>query len=396
VRTRVIFVLASLAVVSVAVACSEAYAPAAAGDAADSSAVSEDGASDATATADASDAADGASALGTVAPPCPRPKGPSCALSACEQRALYLPAAAGVEFPFGIATDSNFVYWVSMRGTGAPDEIPYDGRGESRVMRVDRRGAATGSSATVLVDGQRDATTLAIAGDSLYWGVWTGTVTELRHVRRDCAGNCVAVPVTTLGSARLSALAAIDSDTLVAQRFDGKTFLVRIVGPGSTTAEAATSSVFPGLATTSSEAIISGASTPVVSRVSAASGSTTPIATMPDAAGQNPGLVPIATDCAKVYGWRSGQRVWTIALDGGATTDFATPTPVSIFDLATDRAWLYAGLPDGPGVVAFTPDGGNPTTIRSGSAFRIAVDDLGLYWGDHDKMTAGGLWMMVK
>jgi hypothetical protein len=396
VRTRVIFVLASLTVVSVAIACGEAYAPEGSGEGEDAGPDTGDGAPNATTTADASSDADSAPALPKVPPACPRPKGPACALSACEQKALYLPATAGAEFPFGIATDSDFVYWLSMRGGGAPDDLPYDGRGESRLMRVDRRGAAVGSTATIVVDGQRDATALVIAGDSLYWGVWTGTVAELRRVRRDCAADCVAVPVTTLGSARLSALAAIDSETLAAQLLDGTTFLVRLVGVGSTTSAPATSSAFPALTVTSSEAIISGALTPVLSRISVANGAVVPIATLPDAAGQNAGVAPTTTDCATVYGWRGGRRMWTIALDGGATTDFATPSSVNIFDLTTDGTWLYAGLPDGPGVVAFTADGGSPTTIRPGSAFRIAVDDVGLYWGDHDKLTAGALWMMVK
>lgn len=400
-RARVTLVFASLAFVSVAIACSEAYGPSL--DAADAGQPPGDSGAPETSgdldgSNDAASDANDASADATVLSVCPRPPGPKSALAACEQRPLYVPAnTAPKEFPFAIATDSAFVYWVAMRAE-SPGDVPYDGVGTSRVMRVDRRGAAAASVATIVADGQRDATSLVTAGDWIYWGASNGGAAELRRAPRDCASNCAVTPLATFVGPRIGRLAAIDAQTLVVQQSDGRTSFVKVVGSSVVANVAATTSDNAGLTTTTTAGFVTGFSSPAITQISATTGGSSQLTSLPEAgAGQNPGLSTLTTDCSRLYGWRSGERMWTVAIDGGATTDFAVPGWGAVFDLATDQTWLYAALPNGGGVFAIARNGKTSAIlIRAGNVHRLAVDDVGLYWGDHDNSASGTLWMMVK
>lgn len=387
------FALVSIASVSVAIVCCEAYAPAD-----DRPAPLEAGASDAPSAGDAESVDGGreaatSPAIGAHTPRCPRPNGPSCAPPSCERRVLYAPPSAGVEFPFDVATDSSFVYWTSLSAESAED-VPYDGRGTARIRRVAR---APGSKASSIAEGQRDATAIAMAGDWLYWTAANGALWELRRVRRDCPESCVVEPIAQLGPGRFVALAEIDDETLLASRFNGTTLAIVIPKTGNVSvATAGTSADIPGLTTTSTDGFLSAVVTSEIVRVPAATRSSVPFATLPDASAGQSGLSPITTDCTTLFGWRGAQQLWKVPIEGGILSEFTTAPISLVFGLASDREFIYAAAPNLEGVVAIGIDSGIAQTIRPGNAFRIAVDEAGVYWGDHDKNAGGALWMMVK
>lgn len=390
------FGLVTIASVSIAVVCcGEAYAPenepASAPDAGALDAGEASSAIDAPVVAE-----DAGPKMGAHVPRCPRPPGPSCELSACERRILYAPPSTGVEFPYDIATDSSFVYWTSMFAEDAGD-LPYDGIGIARIRRVAR---APGSTPSVIADGQRNARWLAMAGDYLYWLAENGasSIWELRRVRRDCPESCVVENVGPVGSGLFFGFVAIDDETLLATQFNGTTILLSVPMMGSASfATVTTTSDLGAVAATSTDGFASGGFTPTVRRIPAATGVATALSTLPDAsAGENVGLNPLTTDCTTVFGWRGGQHVWRIPIEGGVPAEHAT-LPVSlVFGLVTDRDWIYAASPDGFGLAAISNASGARTMLRAGNIHRVAVDDVGVYWGDHDKTSSGPIWMMVK
>lgn len=89
--------------------------------------------------------------------------------------------------------------------------------------------------------------------------------------------------------------------------------------------------------------------------------------------------------------------MWKIGGDGGTAQVFAPNIGVDgVFALAADQAHVYVAAPDGPGLIAVSIPGAQPMTIKPGNVHRIAVDDVGVYYGDHDQQQGGALWMMMK
>lgn len=394
-RRRASFGVAAIGATIAALVCCDAYSPAA--DAPDGGRPPDGGSDpDVVASSDAAPDPDARPALfGVHSPRCPRPKPPPCNPQICPKRRLYEPPNAAVELPFGIATDSQFVYWTTI-GRGDAGDSAYNGRGDARIMRV----ACDGSPATVIATGQRNATAIAIAGDWVFWGATTGTKSsEIRRARRDCAASCVVEPVFTTAAEYVFGLVEVDEHTLLATSHDGRVVMIAIDDAGNATDTTSTfTSDFPAITATSTEGFATGGLTPVIQRIPVATRAPVPFATLPDASaqGEPAGLSPITTDCSDVFGFRGGSRIWRVAIDGGAASQLALLPTSDAYDVTTDQSWLYVAAPNGTGVFAVELASKSPVTIQSGNVFRIAVDDAGVYWGDHDPNSGGALWMMEK
>jgi hypothetical protein len=349
-----------------------------------------------TSTLDGGDASTG---IGTLAAPCPRPAAPKCVPSQCARRLLYVPATTGTEFPFGIATDSRYVYWVAMSNVEAGD-VAYDGKGTSKIMRVDRSGALN-ATATVVATDQRRTMAIAMAGDYVYWPVLTnGTQAFLRRTKRDCATKCQVQELTTapIGSVPILALVAIDDSTLVAAAEDGAISVVTVNALGGIVSGSGSTAEYPALAVTTGNAIAAAAFTSSVQRIPAQTSTAAPFGTVPDASDSNlfAGLSPITTDCDAIYGWRGAGQFWKIPAAGGTAMPFADSGLPGTFSMVADQGFIYNGVPNGPGVVALSLATGAEQNVITGNVHRVAVDDVGMYWGDHAQSTGGSLWMMVK
>jgi hypothetical protein len=336
---------------------------------------------------------DATTGMGTHAARCPRPPGPTMAPSVAPRIRLYAPADAGTEYPFGITTDSKFVYWTTMSFEMTGD-APYDGAGTAKIMRVDRSGA--NAKATVIATSQRRALSIAIAGDHVYWAALDGTKPVLRRARRDCAANCTVEPVIALGSGGVLDLVEIDGTHLLASDLDQNVHVVDLSVP--TVVDTQFMSDYPAVTSTSTRGFAASAFASGMYQVTAtAPAAFTPFATVPDSGDPLfPGMSPITTDCNTVYGWRGSAKIWKIGADGGVATAFASPPINAVFGLDADQKYLYTAAPDGPGAIAIPIAGGSAETISPGNVFRIAVDDVGVYWGDHDRNSGGAIWMMVK
>jgi hypothetical protein len=346
------------------------------------------------------DGGDATTAIGTLALPCPAPLPPTCALDQCTKRVLYSPAMPGSEFPFGIATDSAWVYWLSMKKE-LNDDLPYDGEGVARVMRVDRNGVVAGSEASVIATDQRRAVAIAMAGDHVYWAAMGGVQAKLRRVRRDCPSNCQPEELTSLslGSDPIVRLVSIDNETLVAANGPGAVFVVKLTATSAVVSGNAVASGYAALAATAKECFVAGAFSTAVQRIPSQTSTALKFGATPDAgdSGLATGMSPIASDCTSVYGWRGLGSIWRIAGDGGIATEFSVGLGTGdVFDLAADQSYLYAAAPNVGGVFAISLTAAQPEQIAGGNVHRLAVDSAGIYYGEHDANGGGALHMIVK
>jgi hypothetical protein len=342
---------------------------------------------------------DGGTTVAAHAAPCPRPVGPQCNPESCTRRVLYQPAQPGIEFPYTITTDEAFVYWTTVSAETNGD-VPYDGLGVAKIMRVDRGGVLMGSKATVIAEGQRRAHNLAAAGDYLYWVAMNVTgKAQLRRVRRDCAMACPIEPLVELGSSPVWELVEIDDKTLLAADDAADVYVVSVgVTPALVAATVKTSS-YATVTASNTAGFAMGAFAPETKIVPLSTLTPVPHGFIPDAGeGSNltAGMSPITTDCNDIFGWRNQKEVWKLGVAGGVATKFKTISTGDVFSLAADRSWLYVGSANAGGVLAVSIDGLVEQTIQGGNIHRIAVDGAGVYWGDHDAMTGGAIWMMLK
>jgi len=401
---RITFAIAALACGAIAYACGnfdeaddvpseDAGTDVASSDAANEA--SADGAIDDAGDAGTDGDKDGSTTLGVHAPTCPPSPGPSCKpITNCVKLELYAPPDAGAEYPFGIVTDSKYVYWTAM-AFGTAGDAPYDGRGTATIRRVDRSG---NGKAGVLVTGQRNATALAIAGEYLYWGSTESGMTTLRRVHRGCPESCAVENLGPIGTTPLWKITELDDTTLVAVAGSGDVYHVAIGQNLAAITQYGSVGLLPALVGTPSAAYAASGVQAQVQRVSHDGGSMT-IGTVPEAgadSGLTIGISPMATDCTTLYGWRNNKQVWSLPRDGGAVKSFATVQTSGIFSMASDDTFVYLGSADGPGVMALDIASKQSAQIAGGNLQYVAVDDVGVYWGEHGQTTGGALWMMKK
>ncbi len=332
----------------------------------------------------------------SVEPACPPSPAPGCALGTCVQRTLYVPDAPPA-FPFAIATDSAYVYWLEQRDPVV--SLAYNGNGTARVLRADRTGASDATKVSVLAVGQPSAVALALAPPYLYWATWDGATSTLMRTAAACApASCSAEVLTTI-EPRITKLVGVGSSALVAMLGDGKIarFPVDATGHVGPSSPLATTSTFPGMALTGTHIYAGGLLTSSIARSDIQGLDTVSAWVSLGFDGGDVGLTNLATDCTTLFGTRApGGTVDRVALSDGAVSPLIV-LGRDVFAVAADAKYLYAASLNGGGFVAVDTVSGGLTVIANGASTRsVAVDSKGVYWADHQNSGGGTLRMLVK
>lgn len=320
---------------------------------------------------------------------CRAPRAPSCEPAQCAQRELH--ASAG-GYPFGIATDAAYVYWLEQRAPGDA----YNGTGTATLLRTKRDG---GGAPLLLASSQAQATALALAGGFLYWATYDPSPggpheAHLRRVSASCTPPCAPEDVT--GAAPL-----VGKPIVKIVPFGGDLLLAVQAGPvlrwlpGLGAAEIEDLGFAPDVIDTGGGAYATGEGKPYVLRIPRGPASVTKPFWLTPLDGGAAGLHRLATDCTHLFGLRGpSETLYRAPLDGGALEPIGVGPSATTYDLGADARWLYAASPNAGGLAVLDPQTGTRVVLASGNVFALAVDDDGVYWGDHDG--TGKLRMMVK
>jgi hypothetical protein len=303
-------------------------------------------------------------------------------------------------FPFAIASNGTDVYWIEQPMTAADDA--YNGNATARIMRVAIAGPAKG---VALATGQPLATALALLGPHVYWATSDGAISSTLHrTSASCVPpSCTDEIVGTLGAPRISKLVAAGTSALVALAPDGQ--VTRFdVGPGWNVAAAKpmlmTTSSVNSVAVTSTHVYASSLTQKTISRATIDGLTTEPSWATFAFDGGDPGNNHLASDCTTLFGTRSLDAFLQRVLLADATiSPLDASLQLSVYDVAADAAYVYLASANGNGIHAVDKTNGTTYEIAHGaSAFWIAVDSAGVYWGDHASPggSGGTITMMVK
>jgi hypothetical protein len=400
VHRRLVPVLVSVTALTLPALACEAFdddAPAAPGDPdGDASSPGPDGAGDGAGGDAGPDDADGST--GTSCSRLASP--PRCEFDECTRRMLHEPPAA--RYPFDIVTDATHVYWVSQEDVAGGGN-GYNGFGTARIVRV----AKVGGQAAELARDQRLAVTLALEGDQVFWtehGI--DNVSRLRSVARTAACDNTKCPAPALVGSfppghRIYHLRRAAAGLLVGLSEAGSVFRVSLPGaePFSLTN---TSSSNPVFATTAEHVYAGASNVTTVHRVRLADNEVEPAWGTVPPGDAGPGAGPMVAGCehlwvAGTFAESSDLLHWyKVPLTGGALSPFTTST-FGVTDAKVDARYLYASAYNAGGVFAYdTQSGGTFVPIAAGNIWRLAVDDDGVYWGDHGGDAPGTIRMLVK
>lgn len=374
---------------AVAVAIGACAAPYAA-DEAPIVAPTRDDAADVSSPQDAGDTSEGS--LAAVAPNCPSPRAPSCAPSACAQRTLHV--TSGQAYPFNITTDATHVYWIEQVAGDAGDENdPYNGHGLARILRTAKNPVSEPIGVTdELASGQRSADALALDGAYVYFTHELSASTKILRVRRDCTPPCAAPEdVVTLPNLAIRRLLRSAPGVLYAQSSNGITFRI-------TVATKAVENVlmlgdFASITATNDAVYLTSASSPL-KRI-ASNGAVTDLGGA-DASPGSASYYRLTNDCSTL--WAAAGNVPTslvaVSFMGEAFAASYTFPTEAVFDVKADAQFLWIAVANAGGVYAYDKAAGVISLVRKGNVFALAVDDDGVYWGDHDG--TGTVRMLVK
>lgn len=306
----------------------------------------------------------------------------------------------GSEYPFGIGTMKDHVYWVAQSSGSAP----YDGNGTAKVRRVRK---VVGSAAELIADEQPRGRLLTLSPSRVFWSVKALQVNGERLTIRavtpssSCPPSCSQVywfadrnaDVTHLAAAPSSGL---DSPELVATSDEHETFA--LVGAPASLALVRLLSGTGGHGAAANDDGVFALRDVDVDRISAI-GAATRFGSL--------------SEIARVFGG-GPHRLWALLQSWklvGARTD-GTGDPKDPFnlspaasvpqadwsDLVADDAYVYLGAMNGGGILRIDVATGAVSYVKKNeSAWYLAVDDDGLYWGSHGKDgSAGAIWMMRK
>jgi hypothetical protein len=338
---------------------------------------------------DASSGVDGA----PTAAECTPAKAPSCSPSTCSSRTLYVPDAPS--HPFAIATDDASVYWLEQRD--ANESVSYNGNAKARVLRTARNGSIDATKAAVLAVNQPAAMALALAAPYLYWATWDGANASLWRLTATCSPPACTPDFLVTVNTRIVKLVARGAD-LVGLGEGGDILHLATANPGSLL-EIVTTGEFPGMAATDKHVYASSANANRIARASISGADVTPAwAPLSFDAGSNVGLGTLATDCNDLFGMHGLlTEVMRVRLSTGVVSRL-TALDKHVYDMAADARYLYIAALDGAGGVYAidTATGSVSPKLSVSGALALAVDDAGVYWGDHPTTNGGKLVMLVK
>ena len=339
--------------------------------------------------------ASGMDAAVATAPLCPAPAPPTCTLATCAQRPLYV--ADAPSFPFDIATDSAYVYWLEQRD--ADPSAAYNGNGKARVLRVDRAGSTSSVRAEVLATAQPSATAITLVPPHAYWATWNGpTATSTLHrvVASCAAGACQEQTVGTVKE-RVWKLVGLGTSALLAATTDGRIVKFAIEAGGSVGlgVPVMTSAKFPGLAVTDTHIYASGLLTKRLSRAELGNLQVVPAWLTFGFDGGDLGLTSLATNCTDLFGFHQSGELESVHLADAGLSHLLSLNR-AVYGVAMDAKYLYAASLNGGGVVAIDPKTKGIGELATGSFWSVAVDDAGVYWGDHPNEGGRTITMLVK
>jgi hypothetical protein len=264
------------------------------------------------------------------------------------------------------------------------------------VLRVSKAGAST-QQATVLADNQSRTTTLIKDGADLYWIVSTASDAGSSSTLRRLAGATGSPEdvSTFAGIARRLVRAApgvfFAADNLGNVRRLTKDGMVSDIEKTSST---------PSLAATKDFVFTGGGQLARVDRLPAGGGPGSTFFAVPDGTpdASLPGVHVLGADCDRMFGVRDdeGAFFWSAASPGSYTATTATFADGQ--DIASDEGFVYvAERRAGGGVFRGARDGKGFASLYTGDVWRLAVDDDGIYWGEHAKGSlAGNVFMQKK
>jgi hypothetical protein len=321
--------------------------------------------------------------------------------ASCDQRLLWTPSER--EYPFAIVTDETNVYWIAQSAGDGGDA--YNGSGLARVLR----GAKVPGMPFEIASQQAQTTTLVLDGDFAYWAVLQpgppAHASILRRARRDCdVAPCAVEDVTELPD-RAAAIVRAAPGKLALVSSGGDVVLVDVTVAAPGPAPITKIGFFPALSATDDAVYVAAGLSPFVRRYATATGTVTPMfAAVPDGGPDaSAGVSPMTNDCDALWGLRQragGLDLLRFGLGGGtASNEHLLAPSYSAFAMAADARYVYFVSPF-EGVYSWdkTPAAGmDPlATVASGNVWNIAVDNDGVYWGDHAVTTAGSIHMLVK
>ena len=116
----------------------------------------------------------------------------------------------------------------------------------------------------------------------------------------------------------------------------------------------------------------------------------------PDAA--LPGVHVLGADCDRMFGIRDDEGAFFWSPSSTATYGATTRTFEDGQDIGADERFVYvAERRSGGGVFRGERDGKGFAALYTGDVWRVAVDDEGIYWGEHAKGSlAGNVFMQTK
>jgi hypothetical protein len=338
---------------------------------------------------------------------CPPPAGGATAPTSWARRTIFASdAGVGRSYPFAIAPDATHVTWVAQLGLldGGPDTEPYNGHGTAVVLRAPKAG---GGPFAVLARDQARAMALAVDGDFAYWGAGAAGAPEGLFQQRtsvDCGAGACAVPPVKIATfpdgVEITRLRRAGPGLLVALAGDGRTFRIAV---GSDPVELFKTGTYPAVALTDTHVYGSAAALPSVVRAELSSGAVSaPYVGLSPVDGGDLGGALLATDCSALWMVRKQPGAWSLQRhDLGAATPFVPVASLAAgpFDLAADARHVFAAVPNGGGVYAYELSGAatSVSVLYAGNVFALAVDDDGVYFGEHDqvRVTAGEISMLV-
>jgi hypothetical protein len=353
------------------------------------------------------DASDGSapdgSGLPALAAPCPPASGGAGLPGQWQQRVLYTPSVR--MYPFDMATDATHVTWLAHVGTnyGGPDTEAYNGSGMAVLLRAPKDG--NGPAVTLARD-QPSARALVLDGDYAYFTTDSSGSKRLVRQRRDadCSVDCAEpTPVMTFPpGVKIDKLVRPEPGLLFAIGEAGQVFRVKL-GDVSPT-RVSTSGTYPSLTATTTDVYASAGLSPDVVKVPVSGGAPVePYLSFPPADGGPPGVVPIATDCTALWMVREFAQPQIYRHDlasAGSLTPVGGTLDVNAFDLAVDTRFLYVASPNAGGIALVEKSSGNRIGIYNGNVHRVAVDDDGVYFGEHGPQATtpkpGTMIMLVK
>lgn len=315
----------------------------------------------------------------------------SSALAACERRTLYISNTS--TFPFAIVTDEANVYWVAQNG---PTDSAYDGTASASVLRVSKTGTST-QQATVLAESQSRATTLIKDGPDLYWIVSTASDAGSTSTLRRLAGATGTPQDVATFSGIARRLVRVAPGVFFAADNQGN---VRRLTKDGMVADIEKTSSTPSLAASKDYVFAGGGRLARVDKVPAAGGPGAPFFGIPDGTPDAalPGVHVLGADCDRMFGIRDdeGAFFWSPAATATYTATAATFEDGQ--DIASDEGFVYvAERRAGGGVFRGARDGKGFGSLYTGDVWRLAVDDDGIYWGEHAKGSlAGNVFMQTK